>query len=106
MIDKNVNFTEGTLFIVTELTSGTLYKFQIASINIIGVSAFSSVLEITTLTNATVPASPTALTRVDLNTNATQVALSWTPPTSDGGSPITGYQIYWDAGTTGGPMVV
>jgi hypothetical protein len=27
-------------------------------------------------------------------------------PVSDGGSAIVGYKIYWDAGTTGGSMIV
>ena len=45
----------------------------------------------------TVPGSPTGLTATPGNT---QVALAWTPPASNGGSPITGYRIY--RGTTPG----
>ena len=50
-----------------------------------------------TWTYVTAPSAPTKLTAAGGNA---QVALTWSAPTSDGGSPITGYDVY--EGTTSG----
>jgi hypothetical protein len=52
----------------------------------------------------TVPDPPTTLTKNTTLTNKTLVAFKWTAPVNNGGSPITGYKIYWDAGITGGTI--
>ena len=62
------NYEGGTPFIATGCTLGTLYQFSIAAINSVGTSIQSSTLSIPA---ATVPASPTALTKDDMNTNTT-----------------------------------
>ena len=54
--------------IATGLTAGTTYSFKVAAINIVGTSILSSTLSILA---ASVPDPPTALTRIDANTNAT-----------------------------------
>jgi hypothetical protein len=38
------------------------------------------------------------LNLVKVAASGTFVTFSWSAPTSDGGSPITDYQVYWDAG--------
>jgi hypothetical protein len=38
------------------------------------------------------------LNLVKVLAGGTFVTFSWSAPTSDGGSPITDYQVYWDAG--------
>ena len=105
MVDWDAAYTGGTNLIVTALIPSTTYNFQIASINSVGTSTLTSVVQINTSTNATVPDPPTALTKDIVNTNASQVALQWTAPTNNGGSPVIGYKIWWDAGT-GGAMQV
>ncbi len=62
MVEQEANYQLGTHLIVTGCTEGTLYKFSIAAINSVGPSTLSSSLSIPA---ATVPASPTALTRDD-----------------------------------------
>jgi titin len=72
---------------VTGLTNGTSYTFRIAAVNQAGTGSSTS-------STATVPAGapsvPTALVVLPGNTTAT---LSWTAPSTDGGSPVTGYRI-------------
>jgi hypothetical protein len=54
----------------------------------------------------TVPDPPKTLSNNITLTNNTRVAFTWTAPVNNGGSPVTGYKIYWNAGITGGPMEV
>jgi hypothetical protein len=70
---------------MTGLNAGIIYGFKVAAINSFGMSAQSSVLQITTTTTTTVPDPPTALTRDDSNTNLTQIAFLWTAPVNNGG---------------------
>jgi titin len=76
-----------TRYTVTALTNGTSYTFRVAAINQAGTGS-------ATASSATVPAgapsAPTALVVAPGNTAAT---LTWTAPTTDGGSAITGYRI-------------
>ena len=52
------------------------------------------------LSTATVPDPPTALTEITSSTTSTSVGFSWSQPANDGGSPITGYSIWWDQGNS------
>ena len=73
---------------VTGLTNGTAYTFTVTATNSVGTSSSSSASN--SVTPATVPGAPTGLTATAGNA---QVALSWTAPTSDGGSAITDYVV-------------
>jgi hypothetical protein len=48
---------------------------------------------------ATTPGLVTSITRDEVNTSKTQVAFTWTAPTSTGGSAVIDYTIMWDQGT-------
>jgi hypothetical protein len=72
---------------VTGLTPGLVYNFKVAAYNASGETS-SSVESIAPYTVPDQPAAPTLS-----NYTTTSIELSWTAPT-DGGSAITGYQIY------------
>ncbi len=73
---------------VTGLTNGTAYTFTVAATNAIGTGAASAASN--SVTPASLPSAPTIGTATAGNASAT---VNWTAPTSDGGSPITGYVI-------------
>jgi hypothetical protein len=70
------------------MATSTKYEAQVAAVNGVGTSAWSSLVNATT---ATVPAAPTNLRAV---AGAGQLTVSWTAP-ANGGSAITGYILRW-----------
>jgi hypothetical protein len=78
----------GTSYTVTGLANGTTYWFTVKAVNAKGSSAASGQA---TATPATVPGPPTGLTA---KAGQGQVTLTWTAPATDGGSAVTGYDVY------------
>lgn len=72
---------------ITGLTNGLLYTVTVVAANGIGPSNASNAL---TATPATIPATPT-ITSVAIGNGS--VTVSWTPPDSNGGSPIKEYLV-------------
>ncbi|WP_428326851.1 fibronectin type III domain-containing protein [Nitrosopumilus sp.] len=73
------------------LISGTEYSYRVSAINAIDIGRASTVVTTTTLgPTLTEPDRVTGLSATAISPN--QIDLSWDEP-SDGGSPITGYQI-------------
>jgi len=76
------------------LTNGTAYYFRVHAQNAYGDGAFVTV-QVTPQgprsESGSVPGSPTGL---KTSYGDGFIALSWSPPTSTGGSPITGYHVY------------
>jgi hypothetical protein len=86
---------------ITGLTNGTTYTFTVTGTNSNGTGAPSSPSN-TVTPNNTPPGAPTA---VAATAASSQAQVSWTAPTSSGGSPITGYTVTPFAGTTAGSPV-
>jgi len=82
----------GTALVLVGLTNGTTYYFWVTAVNQVGESQPSGGVPATPVT---VPEAPAGLTAAPSDR---QVSLKWNPPASDGGSPVTGYDLY--VGTT------
>jgi len=90
-------FTDGvstdTGAVVTGLTDGTSYVFRVAAVNDGGQSDWSA-----TSAAVTPRAAATAPTDLEAVAGDRQVSLSWTTPSDDGGTPITGYRVQYATG--------
>jgi hypothetical protein len=81
--DLSANVTTKT---ITDLSNGTPYSFTVKAVNAAGSSVPSSV----SATPRTIPGAPRSVTADPSNT---QVTVSWTDPSNNGGSAITGYTV-------------
>ena len=87
------------------LSPGTTRHYRVAAISAAGTSAWSNIAEATT-DDLTVPGAPTGLRATpDGLQGSTRIRLTWSAPSNDGGSPITGYRIE-RAITRGGPWII
>jgi hypothetical protein len=82
----------GTTAQVTPLTNGTAYTFTVAAVNAVGTGP-ASLPSAAVTPMAAVAGVPTAPGNVTATPGVGSANLSWTAPTSDGGSPITGYTV-------------
>jgi uncharacterized repeat protein (TIGR02543 family) len=79
---------------VTGLTNGQTYTFKVTATNGIGTSAQSTASS--AVTPSTVPNAPTS---VVASADDASASISFTPPTNNGGSSITGYVVTASDGT-------
>ena len=77
-----------TSYQVTGLTNGTTYYFMVTAFNRTGQGPTSNEANAVPVT---VPGAPTGLTATPGDGTVT---LAWAAPASDGGSPVTGYNVY------------
>ncbi|MDQ6821844.1 MAG: DUF4082 domain-containing protein, partial [Actinomycetota bacterium] len=83
---------------VTGLTNGTSYTFTVAATNANGTGSASSPSNAVTPTSGASP--PSAPQNVTASPATSQALVSWSAPSSNGGSPITGYTITPYIGST------
>ena len=88
--------TGATTCTVTGLTGGDSYTFTVTATNAIGTSSAS--VASNSVTALGVPQAPTGVT-VSI-ASSSSIAVSWTAPTNDGGSAITGYTVTSSGGQT------
>lgn len=77
---------------LTGLTTGTTYGIKMRAVNAIGTGEYSDVVYLVVADKPTAPAAPTAEAAT-----RTTITLAWNAPTSDGQSPVTGYNVYMNA---------
>ena len=80
-----------TTYTVTGLTNAAGYYFTVKAINAVGAGAPSNEASATPEASTTFPAAPGNL-KATAGTH--QVALTWIAPAWNGGSPVTGYNVY------------
>ena len=78
----------GLTYVVGGLTNGITYWFTVKAVNVNGSSIASNEAS---AAPALVPGAPTGLSQVSSNAS---VALTWSAPSSSGGSAILGYDVY------------
>ena len=80
---------------LTGLTNGTAYQVQVRAANAKGESAWSQTAQAAAATTPSKPAQPT------VTTDAEQLGVSWSAPTSNGGAAVTGYKVRYCDQSTG-----
>ncbi|TBR23424.1 MAG: fibronectin type III domain-containing protein, partial [Candidatus Nitrosotenuis sp.] len=89
-----------TTYSHTGLTTGQVYIYHVYAITSFGTSTQPSseaVAQPQSSSTLTVPGIPTGITATSVS--PTQINLSWTAPSNNGGSPITGYKIEVKSGS-------
>ncbi len=89
-----------TTYIHRGLSAGVTRHYQISAINSVNTGAASTAGMGTTVDGSTntVPSDPTSLTATA--SGRTLIVLSWTAPSNNGGSAVSGYKIEWSADGT------
>jgi fibronectin type 3 domain-containing protein len=88
-----------TSYTDTSAASGTTYSYAVTAVNAIGESSVSNQLSATAWT---VPGAPTLTAAKGIKGG---IALTWSAPASNGGTPVTGYRIYRGS-TSGGETLL
>jgi hypothetical protein len=82
---------------------GATRFFQVSAVSSVGEGNRSAEISAFTISSPTAPAAPTTFSTSIQNGNA---VLSWTPPSSDGGSEVTSFRIYKGNASDGSDSVL
>jgi predicted phage tail protein len=90
---ETLHATVGNVLTYTDagLTNGSTYWYQVAAVNSAGPGTRSNEVSATPQAVATTPSAPLNLTGAKL---ADGIRLTWSAPSSTGGSAITGYRVH------------
>eukprot|EP00930_Biecheleria_cincta_P025161 TRINITY_DN17949_c0_g2_i3.p1 TRINITY_DN17949_c0_g2~~TRINITY_DN17949_c0_g2_i3.p1 ORF type:complete len:5308 (+),score=711.55 TRINITY_DN17949_c0_g2_i3:64-15987(+) len=88
---KEVYRGPDTSFTKANLVTGQLYSFQVSALNALGEGLPSAVKEVATCLRPTIPGPMTVKYRL-----TTEIAMRWSPPSNDGGCPVTAYVVKLD----------
>src|SRR5437879_139608 len=80
-----------TTYIDLTVSNGVIYFYEVSATNAVGEGPRSNEASATPNPPATAPGAPQGL---GATAGDATIALAWSPPGSDGGSPITNYRIY------------
>lgn len=83
----------GRSLVDSGLPAGSNFRYRVAATNAAGAGQFSRVAEATTLSTPGAPTLSEPLTPPAGGLGPGDVRLRWNAPTSDGGAPITGFQV-------------
>jgi len=81
-----------TSYTLTGLTNGTAYTVRVAGVSAAGAGAYTAASSSVTPSAATVPGAVQGLSAA-FSCGSGNFCASWTAPSSNGGSPITGYRV-------------
>lgn len=103
-----VNSTTDTSYTISNIVPGTVCRFRMNTLNIIGLSeGYSEVLEILFAVEPDAPEAPELVARHGGDTSIGLepfIEIKWKAPVSDGGSPVIGYTV--DVSEEGGDWVM
>jgi titin len=83
--------TSATSCVITGLVNGTTYTFTVSATSIVATSVATS--PSSSVTPAIVPGAPTKISSSQVFLDANRLIVTWTAPSSNGGSEITSYLI-------------
>jgi hypothetical protein len=84
------NYPSILVYLQTGLTEGSTYRFEVTALNAVGESAPSPSASFIAASYPSAPGQPQLVT-----SNSTSIEITWNPPSDNGGSMISGYEIFF-----------
>jgi titin len=86
-----MNSTENASYTDLAVATGTIYYYAVAAVNAVGEGTRSATVSTTPTVALSVPSMPQG---VQAMLSGENLRVTWYPPARDGGSAVTGYQVY------------